>query len=229
MANYLLAVDNVTKAWQFLGFSSTVNASFANAEIKGIAWLEPDVYYGSTTGPSYKKGTGFSATVQSSFSYASAADGMAFDSSGNLSISVFGDANMKRFSGFSSTITASFSIGTAPRGITSDGTNAYTGSDVVDGPNKYRKQSGFTSTVTSSFVAGANVSRDCAWDGTNFIGSGNNAGTGLLKLYTGFTSTVSSSFTKAVTSDLIGIDWQIGAEGGGTVRDARKLTLLGVG
>jgi hypothetical protein len=217
--------------YRFTGFTSTVAASFAKTDAEGVAWDGTDVYFGEEA-QKVMKGTGFSATVQSSFNLPLADSVYGIDLTANTAgdlISVQNSDKAYRLTGFSSTISASFTIASAVfRGIAWDGSNAIVYNIVTD---KVTLQSGFTSSVTSSFTLAGGNSRDVTWDGTNVYTA--LAGTpAKFRQHSGFSVTVSTSFSApAGYNNPLGIKWDgfPASGGGGTTRDARKLTLLGVG
>jgi len=195
MADLYGACITTGKIVKWTYFSSTVNASFSLTSALCVTFDGTDVIY-SANANSVKKGTGFSATVQSSFNFPGG--GEPYDLHWTSSTALYAVANSSKFyqlNGFSATVSASFTSGTNLRGAAWDGTNAL-GTNIPPASNYFfYKFSGFSSTVTASFDNGSNSARGAAWDGTNFVGVQHTNAAGGMKQYNGFTNSVLSSFS----------------------------------
>jgi len=192
--NVLLVSSSAGKVYKMSGFSSTVTTSFAYASAYNVAWTGTDVIYANTSnGASIKKGTGFAATVQASFTSPQSGDvsyGISYFSS-NVYI-VGGSSKVWKMTGFSATVNSSYSTGTDQRGVANDeNSNNVTNGDST----KVRLHSGFSSTVSNSFTGPAGANNGIAYDGTSYLKvKDDDVVFKVLKL-TGFSSTITTSFT----------------------------------
>ncbi len=239
MAGNLLGSSNgANKAYKFNGFSSSTLASFTatgnfatTEDASGNAIYTSDV---NTSAKNVKKGTGFTATVQSSFNADATADvyDMTFDASGNLVTASSSVGKIKKFTGFTSTVSDSFiwtyAVTNTVRGVcftTQSKVDLYLGSG---GTPEIALTSGFSSTIQSSttgwVAAGAT---GLAEDGTLLYT--NDRDNAKFLSHVGNTTTVNSStaYPSGMTAAQ-GMDWEFPAAAAST-RDARGLTLLGVG
>lgn len=139
--------------------------------------------------------TGFSATINSSFTRSNNVTGGAWSggaqdtTTGNI-IWWEGTANsMKMGTGFSSTVSSSFAYSSFAYDLHHDGTDLY----IQLSGAKMRKMSGFSSTVASSFSDTGELIRGMALSpaGDTYVSS-ISPSTRLIK-YTGFSSTVADS------------------------------------
>lgn len=209
MAGNLLAHQYSGKIWKFNGFSNTIADSFAvtASDGGGVVWDGTDIYwaYNITTTSYYKKGTGFSNTVQASFTDAEPPySPYDFDLIDTDLVLVDTTKYVRRRDGFSSTISESFQGATNTRGVFWDGTDIYY--TQIGTASEYRKVTqgtGFSNTVKSSIQFGSEIAFQITWDGTDMYMS--NQGAKYWHL-TGFSTTVSASFTPGSTGG-IGIDW----------------------
>lgn len=200
------------KIFQNSGFSSSILQSITPGSTHyGVAMDNNGNIMFSDANPATKilRGTGFSATVTSSFSvsFGNIVYDMHWMYNG-INDLMISDATSKvrRYTGFSSTVGASYTFGENVRGVSADATTYYF---ALIGTPKAIHTTGFNTTVGSSFTQATNHLVNCAYDGTNYLSQADDGtATNHVRQFSGFSSTITASFTQADYSNSIGCDWQ---------------------
>jgi len=144
---------------------------------------------------SYKRYTGFSGTVNSSFALSQDMGGACWDGTNAIwgAGTVGASASIKKGTGFSSSIQASFAAPSAADRIydlhSDESDNIY----VAENTTKLWRMTGFSSTVSASFTKASASFRGVSFDGTDAYAY--DATTSHYIRFTGFTSSISSSYS----------------------------------
>lgn len=212
LAQNIVRSGGTLKIVRYSGFSSSILGSITpGATHYGVAIDQNGNYMFSDANPATKiqRGTGFSATVTSSFSVSFG--NLVYDMNwiyGGVNDLLVCDATAKirRYTGFSSTVGSSFSFAENLRGVGTDNSVVYAA--LITTP-KAVKTTGFNSTVASSFTQATNHLVCCCWDGSNYVSQADDGtATDHLRQFTGFSSTIQASFTTADYSNSIGLTWE---------------------
>jgi len=224
----LIASINTTgstvKAYQFQGFSSTVRTSFTTTSaFFGPSWLTSggNVIFGNANPTtSVKQGTGFSATVTSSFAWPDAAtllgDSHWDDVGVNLYAQQYGQTKSYRFTGFSSTIGASLTLANASRGVAWNSTDSKLIVMVQGASGRAVRMTGYNTTVDTS-VTISNFYGGLTWDRDNsnlWVEVENGATYPEFKKMSGFSATVLASFNKGSNANYFGLHYEVDSAAG---------------
>ena len=158
---YSCADDAFDKAYQHVGFGSTVNNSFSIGS-GGLGCTTDDTDFYAYNNSKAKQYLGFSSTVQASF-----ADAGWFSISYDDVGLYLGNTSGKiiRYNGLGSSVRGSFTdAGKSHTGVTWDGTNVYSSED---GANKHWQHSGFTQGAAASQNSQGGNPYGIEWDDTD--------------------------------------------------------------
>jgi len=154
----------------------------------------------SPTSGKIRKHSGFSATIDNSFSAPGTnPTGIAWDGDDLLSTDSISQKVYKH-EGISATLKSSFSTGQSVADIAWDGSNAIVGY----GSTAVRRYVGFSNTIESTITSHEPSVSAVAWDGVNLLVTGNSRDS---YKYDGFSATLISSFSNPANARGQGLGW----------------------
>lgn len=198
-----------TYFWRHSGVSNSILASFSLA-IQSMRDLvqtpnDNDIISGSSNTDNIYFLTGFTTTINNSFSAKATANGMGITVDGSNNVIQGADSTQKFYvyTGETSTVSNSFaSPNTVPTGITFDGSNLISGDDTA---NKFYRHQGVSSTITTSMAAPATRPSGNTWDYdlSNLISTDGTLG--KYYVHSGFSTSITNSFAKPDANNLSGV------------------------